>query len=209
MQPNATCVTGMCLAHALPRASVRVTTQRSAVVTRTYSGLKYAACQNFLNIRPTAPGIMVSLAKIFSTLGTTTTHDLSILATRNQFYPWPLRQSGNQGTFGSCNRCISESCDPSSTAGSAERSVHLRNQGIHRAVLFSRHPPVSNHEPRARRSPLAIVLPCSFSTDCRLVLLISKEVLITIIRTPVLGHVGLRWVTPVPGIPALPASRHF
>jgi len=62
MQPNATCVTGRRMAHRLPRASVRVTTQRSAVVTRTYSGLKYAACQNFLNIRPTAPGIMVSLA---------------------------------------------------------------------------------------------------------------------------------------------------
>jgi len=65
IQTNATCVTGQCLAHVLLRASVRVTTQRSAVVTRTYSGLKYAACQNFLNIRPTAPGIMASCAKHF------------------------------------------------------------------------------------------------------------------------------------------------
>ena len=145
----------------------------------------------------------------FSTSGTTTANDLSILATRNQFYPRPLRQSGNQGTFGSCNRCISESCDPSSTSGSAERSVHLRNQDNRRAVPFSRHPPVSNHEPRARRLPLAIVLPCSFFTNRRIVLPTSKEVFHHTQSTPVLGHVGLRWVTPVPGIPALPASRHF
>jgi hypothetical protein len=56
--------------------------------------------------------------------------------------------------------------------------------------------------------PMAVVVPCSFSTNCRPVLLTSKEVLITIIRTPVLGHVGLRWVVPVPGIPALPLTRH-
>ena len=69
MQPNATCVTGRRLAHALPRASVRVTTQRSAVVTRTHSGLKYVACQNYLKTRPTAAGIMVSFEKYFFNIG--------------------------------------------------------------------------------------------------------------------------------------------
>jgi len=65
IQTNAACVTGNRLARGLPRANFRVTTQRSAVVTRTYSGLKYAACQNFLNIRPNASRIMVSFAKHF------------------------------------------------------------------------------------------------------------------------------------------------
>ena len=125
------------------------------------------------------------------------------------FYPRPLRQSGKQGTtrivkpvhrrkprsflnLGQYRR----GC-PLSTSGSASRPVHSR-----------RHPPVLNHEPRARRLPLAIVLPCSLFTNRRPVLLTSKEVLITIIRTRVLGHVGLRWVVPVPGIPALPLTRH-
>ncbi len=63
IQHNATCVTGVCLAHGLLCTSGRVTTQRSAVVTRTHSGHKYVACQNFLKARPTAAGIMVSFAK--------------------------------------------------------------------------------------------------------------------------------------------------
>jgi hypothetical protein len=33
-------------------------------------------------------------------------------------HPRPLRQSGNQGTAGSCNRCRGKSRDPSSTSGS-------------------------------------------------------------------------------------------
>jgi hypothetical protein len=51
---------------------------------------------------------------------------LSILAARNQFYPRPLRQSGKQGTVGSCNRCIGASRDPSSIQGSINASVHLQ-----------------------------------------------------------------------------------
>jgi len=145
------------------------------------------------NRTPECPGDYGVVCKIFfATSGTTTANELSILHERNQFYPWPLRQSGNQGTFGSCNRCISESCDPSSTSGSVERSVHLQNQNSHSAALSSRHSPVLTHEPRARQLPLAIVLPCSFFTNRRIVLPTSKEVLITIIRTPVLGHVGSR-----------------
>jgi hypothetical protein len=64
-QANATCVTGNAWRTDCHAGSGRVTTERSAVVTRTYSGLKYAACQNFLNMRPTAPGIMASFAKYF------------------------------------------------------------------------------------------------------------------------------------------------
>ena len=102
MQPNATSVTGMRLAHALLCASVRVTTQRSAVVTRTFSGLKYAACQNFLIVRPNAPGIMASFAKYFLQCRERQLQMNCLYSTEhNQFYPWPLRQSGNQGTFGS------------------------------------------------------------------------------------------------------------
>ena len=39
MQANAACVTGVSLAHGLPRTNGRVTTERSAVVTRSQSGL--------------------------------------------------------------------------------------------------------------------------------------------------------------------------
>ena len=152
---------------------------------------------------------MVSLAKIFSTSGTTTTNDLSILAARNQFYPWPLRQSGNQGTFGSCNRCISASCDPSSTSGSAERSVHLRNQDSHRAVLFSRHPPVSNHEPRARQLPLAIVLPCSFSQTAGLSCLHQRRCFTTLKVRPCSGMLDHARLSLNRGKHALPLTRHI
>jgi len=55
-------------------------------------------------------------------------------------------------------RCNSESCDPSSTSGSAERSVHLRNQDGPRAYSIQQASACLNHEPRARRLPLAIVL---------------------------------------------------
>ena len=127
-QTNATCVTGQFLAHALLRASVRVTTQRSAVVTQTKSEPKCVSQRTFPKTRSTAPGIMVSITRYFFMLGTTNAIDLSILSTRNQFYPWPLRQSGNQGTSGLCNRCISESCDPSSISGSSIESVHLRRK---------------------------------------------------------------------------------
>jgi len=69
IQPNATCVTGKRLAHALLRTSGRVTTQRSAVVTRTYSGPKCRACRIFLNARPNAARIMASFAKHFFDFG--------------------------------------------------------------------------------------------------------------------------------------------
>jgi hypothetical protein len=210
MQANATCVTGVCLAHWLLCTSVRVTTQRSAVVTRTYSGPKYAACQNFLIARPNAPGIMASFAKYFLQCRERQQRTTCLyFPNAISFIRGHCVYSGNQGTIGSCNGASAKAAIHLPHRAVPHRSVHLRNQDSHRAVLSNRHPPVLNHEPRARRLPLAIVLPCSFSTNRRPVLPTSKEVLITIIRTPVLGHVGLRWVTPVPGIPALPASRHF
>ena len=69
IQTNATCVTGNRLAHALLCASVRVTTQRSAVVTRTKSEPKCVSQQTFPKTRSTAPGIMVSIAEYFFTVG--------------------------------------------------------------------------------------------------------------------------------------------
>ena len=59
MQTNAACVTGQCLAHRLPRASGRVTTQRSAVVTRTQSGAKCEGRGTILMTGANAAGIMV------------------------------------------------------------------------------------------------------------------------------------------------------
>ena len=181
MQPNATSVTGMRLAHALLCASVRVTTQRSAVVTRTYSGPKYAACQNFLNARPTAPGIMVSFAKYFLQCRERQ------LQTNCLYFPNAI--SFIRGHYG---KVATKAPSGRATGASAKaaihlphravphRSVHLRNQDSHRAVLFSRHPPVLNHEPRARQLPLAIVLPCSFSITAGLSCLLQRRCLTTL-----------------------------
>ena len=132
---------------------------------------------------------------------------LPILAARFGFIRGHCGKVANKAPPGSCNRCIGASRDPSSivgqsicpfsTSGSAIRSVHSRRQS-----------PVLNPEPRARRLPLAIVLSCSFFTNRRIVLPTSTEVFHHTQSTPVLGHVGLRWVVPVPGIPALPLTRH-
>jgi len=51
----------------------------------------------------------------------TGTKAVPTLAARKRFYPRPLRQSGKQGTVGSCNRCIGASRDPSSLSGSKKR----------------------------------------------------------------------------------------
>jgi len=66
---NATCVTGSRLAHGLLCPSVRVTTQRSAVVTRTKSEPKCVSQWTISKSCSTAPGIMVSIAKYFFTVG--------------------------------------------------------------------------------------------------------------------------------------------
>ena len=181
MQPNATSVTGMRLAHALLCASVRVTTQRSAVVTRTYSGPKYAACQNFLNARPTAPGIMVSFAKHFLQHWERQRR-MTCLSFTNaiSFIRGHCVYSGNQGTIGSCDGASAKAAIHLPHRAVPHRSVHLRNQDSHRAVLFSRHPPVLNHEPRARQLPLAIVLPCSFSITAGLSCLLQRRCLTTL-----------------------------
>ena len=133
---------------------------------------------------------------------------LSILAARFGFIRGHCGKVANKAPPGRATGASAKAAILPQPRAVLQRSVHLRNHGSRRAVLFSRHPPASNHEPCARRLPMAVVVPCSFSTNCRPVLLTSKEVLITIIRTPVLGHVGLRWVVPVPGIPALPLTRH-
>ena len=61
IQPDAACVTGQCLAHRLPSASGRVTTQRSAVVTRPHSGLKCEWHGNIFETCSNASGIMTWL----------------------------------------------------------------------------------------------------------------------------------------------------
>jgi len=145
IQTNATCVTGQRLAHALRRSSGRVTTQRSAVVTRPHSVSKCEWCGKFFITRPNSSRIMASLLNkkcVFS-------HDTAVRPVYTGctfwFYPRPLRQSGAQGTSGSCNRCIGESCDPFSTSGGIE-AVHLQNQDGHSAVPSNRH---SLSQPRA------------------------------------------------------------
>ena len=142
MQTDATCVTGISLARGLPCTNGRVTTQRSAVVTRPQPVRKCEWCGKFIITRSNASRITASLLnKKFHFR-----HDKAVQPVYTGctfwFYPRPLRQSGNQGTSGSCNRCIGESCDPFPTSASIE-AVHLQNQDSHSAVLSNRHMPVS------------------------------------------------------------------
>ncbi len=66
MHHNAAYVTGNRLAHRLPSASVRVTSQRSAVVTRTPSECKPRYTEGFFRRCPDASGMTLSLAEKFS-----------------------------------------------------------------------------------------------------------------------------------------------
>ncbi len=129
MQTDATCVTGISLAHRLPCTSGRVTTQRSAVVTRPYSGPKCAACRNFLNARPNAPGIMTSFAKHYlqhrerQRLMTCLYWPNAISFIRGHCV-----YSGKQGTIGSCNGASAQAAIHLPHRAVPRRSVHLRNQ---------------------------------------------------------------------------------
>lgn len=176
------------LAQALPRSNVRVTTQRSAVVTRTYSGPKCTACRIFLNTRPNAAKIMVSLSKYFLQLRE---RQQPIACLYSPYAISFIRvhcvYSGNQGTIGSCN------------GASAQAAIHLPNRNSLQSLFFLPGIRLSfTHEPCARRLPLAIVLLRSFSTNRRVFLLTSKEEFHHTKRTPVLGHVGLRRAIPQP-----------
>jgi hypothetical protein len=125
-----------------PCTSGRVTTQRSAVVTRPHSVSKCEWRGKVFITRANASRIIAPLLNkrfVFS-------HDNAVWPIYSGctfwFYQRPLRKNGNQGTSGLCNRCIGESCDPFSKTGSI-KAVHLQNQGSHSAVLSSRHRPVS------------------------------------------------------------------
>ena len=87
--------------HWLPRANGRVTTQRSAVVTRLQSGCKYEACVNIFDVRSTAGGITAWLLNKNIAIGRDNGARPVYTGRTFWFYPRLLRQSGNQGTVGS------------------------------------------------------------------------------------------------------------
>ena len=182
----ATCVTGKRLAHGLPRSNGRVTTQRSAVVTRTYSGPKCAAWRIFLNTGANAAKIMVSLSKYFLQLQERRQPMACLyFSYAISFIRDHCVYSGNQGTTGSCN------------GASVQAAIHLPNQNNSQSLFYLPGIRLSfTHELCARRLPLAIVLSRSFSINRRVFLLTSKEVFRHTQRTPVLGHVGLRRAIP-------------
>lgn len=146
-------------------ASVRVTTQRSAVVTRTYSGFKCLVCKTLLNARPTAPGIMVSIAKYFFAIGNDKRKRL-------------VYTSRTQKVLSVATACtVAIKAPPGrATGASAKAAIHLQNRAVSKGLsIFEKrtaHGPVlstgdclfSTHELCARRLPMAVVLPCSFST---------------------------------------------
>ena len=181
-----TCVTDKHLAQALPSSNVRVTTQRSAVVTRTYSGPKCAAWRIFLNTRPNAAKIMVSLSKYFCAFG-------------NDNSPWLVYTPRTQSVLS-----VAAACTVATKAPPDRVTVHRRKprsifqiRTTHSVCsIYQASACLSHHELCARRLPLAIVLSRSFFTNRRIFLLTSKEVFRHTQRTPVLGHVGLRRAIP-------------
>ena len=122
-------------------------------------------------------------------------------------HPRPLRQSGNQGTAGSCNRCHGESRDPSSTSGSSSFVSYPTSiqASLNSAVHSNRPPPVFNAS-RIRRRSLTVHRSRSFSNSqaCPA----SFKGGVTTLENRPSGHVGWRWILPVPGTSALPRTRH-
>jgi hypothetical protein len=121
IQAVATCVTGSAWRTGCHAGSGRVTTERSAVVTRPHSVPKCEYCGKFFVTRPNASDITTSLLNKNYKFSHDNVVQPVYTGCTFWFYPRPLRQSGKQGTSGSCNRCISESCDPSSTSGGSSK----------------------------------------------------------------------------------------
>lgn len=190
MQHDATCVTGYRLAHALRRPSGRVTTQRSAVVTRPHSVPKCECCGKFFETRSNARRITASLLNKNLDLCDDNAVQPVYTGHTYWFYPRPLRQSGDQGTSGSCNRCIGESCDPFSTSGSIE-AIHLHNQDSHSAVLSNRHMPVSTTSCMPGDGLWPLLCRAHFQSTAGLSCLLKRRCNHTQ-ELPVCGLVGLR-----------------
>ncbi|MDA9981385.1 hypothetical protein N9H39_01305 [Gammaproteobacteria bacterium] len=85
------------------------------------------------------------------------------------------------------------------TGASAQAAVHLPQQNNPQGLFISAASAcLSSFERYTRRSPLAVVRPCSSSINCGIVPLTYKEVFNHTQKTPVSGHVGLRGTLPQP-----------
>ena len=101
IQHNASCVTGNAWRTDCHVRGGRVTTERSAVVTRPQSGAKCERCVKILDVRPTAGGITARLLNKNFQFSNDNVVWPAYTGRTFWFYPRPLRQSGNQGTVGS------------------------------------------------------------------------------------------------------------
>lgn len=187
MQTNATCVAGISLAHRLPCTSGRVTTQRSAVVTRPHSIAKCEWRGRFFCTRQNARGITASLLKksLFSAM--TRGYTLSILAAHSGFIRSHCGKVATKAPSGRETGASAKAAILSQTRaasrlsifdiGQCERYCPSSSSGnAIRPVFSRRRVPVVNRE-YMQRWPLAVVVPCSFSINRRIVLPTSKEVL--------------------------------
>ncbi len=91
IQPDATGVTGYCLAHGMLRAIGRVTTERSVVVTRPQSEPKCEWCGNIFDLCSNASGITVWLLNKYSKFSNDNAVRPAYTRRTFWFYPRPLR----------------------------------------------------------------------------------------------------------------------
>jgi hypothetical protein len=100
MLPNAACVTGIAWRTGCHGRSGCVTTQRSAVVTRPHSELKYEWRGNIFKTCSNASGITTWLLNKYFSFSNDNVERPVYTGRTFWFYPRPLRQSGKQGTVG-------------------------------------------------------------------------------------------------------------
>jgi len=135
-------------------------------------------------------------------------HSLSILVTRFWFYPRPLRQSGKQGAARIVKPVHQRKLRSFLNLGQFLTGLSIFDIRTATGLFYSA---------GIRLCQTTSLVPgdCLWPLSCRahfpqtagLSCLLQRRCNQTQ-STPVLGHVGLRWVVPVPGIPALPLTRH-
>ena len=163
-------------------------------------GAQVRSVQAFSYPRPNSPGITVSFAKHYL-------HHWERQRRKTCLY-FSHAISFIRGHYG---KVATKAPSGRETGASAQAAIHLQHRTVpNRSVhlphqnnpqgLFILQASVclSTYELRAGRLPLAIVSLCSFFIQCRIVLLISKEVFNHTQSTPVLGHVGSRGAIPQP-----------
>ncbi len=157
-------------------------------------GTQVRSVQVFSNPRTNSPGIMVSFAKHFLQHRERQRRKTCLYFSHAiSFIRGHYGKVATKAPTGSCNGASAQAAIHLQHRAVPHRFAHLPNQNNPQGLfILQASVCLSTYELRAGRLPLAMALPCSFFIQCRIVLLISKEVFNHTKSTPVLGHVGSR-----------------